>query len=125
MHVQRLAVTPTSADRRSHDDQLVLCDKVPNASLFARRFVARVGLDVEFQGRNKGEEEGEEKLDCEKHVGVGRQAAVTFGPEEVVLAVCDKELSMFRTRRCCWWSEGVKRKLSAWWKQDENTSIPP
>ena len=106
MHVQCLTITPASADRRSHNDQLVFCDKVPNASLFARRLVAGVGLDVEFEGCNKGQEEGEKKLECKEHIGGRRQVAVTFCFAKVVLAVCDRKLTMFRTR-CCWWSEGV------------------
>jgi hypothetical protein len=89
VHVQCLAIASASADRRSHNDQLVLCNKIPNAALFARGFVARVGLDVEFQGSNERQEESEEELECEKHVGGRRQEAVTFGLARVVLAVCD------------------------------------
>jgi hypothetical protein len=89
VHVQCLAIASASADRRGHNDQLVFCDKIPNAALFARGFVARVGLDVEFEGCNERQEEGEEKLECENHVGGRRQEAVGFGLARVVLAVCD------------------------------------
>ena len=94
VHVQRLSVTPASADRRSHDDQLVLCDKVPNASLFARRLVAGVGLNVEFQSCNEGQEEGEKELECEEHVDGRRQEAVKLCFAKVVLAVCDWKLTI-------------------------------
>lgn len=73
MHVQCLSITPASADRRGHNDQLVLCDKVPNTSLFACRLVARVGLDVEFKGCNEGQKEGKKELECEEHVDGRRQ----------------------------------------------------
>jgi hypothetical protein len=50
---------------------------------------ARVGLDVELEGCNERQEEGKEKLECEKHVGGRRQEAVDFSLARVVLAVCD------------------------------------
>ena len=78
MHVQCLAISSASTDSRSDNDKLVLCDKVPNAALFAGRLVTRVSLDVEFQGRDKGQEEGEEKLEGEEHVDECRQVAVAF-----------------------------------------------
>lgn len=71
--------------------------------------MARVGLDVEFQGGDKGQEEGEEKLECEEHVDVGRQVAVAFGLAKGMLAVCDRN----RTRCCCCWWWAGDRKLSA------------
>jgi hypothetical protein len=89
VHVQCLAIASTSADRGGHNDQLVLCDKIPNAALFACGFVARVGLDVELEGCNERQEEGKEKLECEKHVGGRCQEAVDFSLARVVLAVCD------------------------------------
>jgi len=94
VHVQCLAITPASTDCRSHNDQLVLCDKVPNASLLARRLVTRVGLDVEFEGCNKGQEEGEKELECEEHVDGRRQEAVKLCFAKVVLAVCDRKLTI-------------------------------
>jgi hypothetical protein len=93
MHVQCLAIASASADGRSHNDQLVLCGTISNAALFACGFVARVGLDVEFQGCHERQDEGEEELKCEKHIGGSRQGAVAFGLARVVLAVCDWELS--------------------------------
>jgi hypothetical protein len=89
VHVQCLTITSASADRRSHNNQLVLCDKIPDAALFACGFVAGVGLNVEFKSCNKRQEEGEEELECEKHIGGRRQEAVAFGLAKVVLAVCD------------------------------------
>ena len=94
VHVQCLTITPASTDCRSYNDQLVLCDKVPNASLFARRLVARVGLNVEFQSCNEGQEEGEKELDCEKHIDGRRQEAVKLCFAKVVLAVCDRKLTI-------------------------------
>ena len=94
VHVQCLAITSASTDRRSHNDQLVLCDKVPNASLFACRFVARVGLNVEFEGCNEGQEEGEKELECEEHVDGRRQEAVDLCFVKVVLAGCDRKLTI-------------------------------
>jgi hypothetical protein len=94
VHVQCLTITPASTDCRSHNDQLVLCDKVPNASLFARRLVARVGLNVEFKGCNEGQEEGEKELECEEHVDGRRQEAVKLCLAKVVLEVCDRKLTI-------------------------------
>lgn len=94
VHVQCLTITPASTDCRSHNDQLVLCDKVPNASLFARRLVARVGLNVEFQSCNEGQEEGEKELDYEEHVDGRRQEAVKLCFAKVVLAVCDRKFTI-------------------------------
>lgn len=66
--------------------------------------MTRVGLNVEFQGGDKGQQESEEKLECEEHVGVGRQVAVAVGLAKGMLAVCDRN----RTRCCCcWWREAV------------------
>jgi hypothetical protein len=90
VHIQCLTITSASADRRSHNDQLVLSDKVPNASLFACRLVARVGLDVEFESCNEGQEEGEKELECKEHVDGRRQEAVGLCFAKVVLAVCDR-----------------------------------
>jgi hypothetical protein len=94
VHVQCLTITSASTDCRSHNDQLVLCDKVPNASLFARRLVARVGLNVEFKGCNEGQEEGEKELECEEHVDGRRQEAVKLCLAKVVLEVCDRKLTI-------------------------------
>ena len=78
MHIERLAITACPAHGRRHDDECVLGDEIPYASLLGRRFVAGVGLNVEFQGRDKGQEEGEEKLEGEEHVDECRQVAVAF-----------------------------------------------
>lgn len=77
MHVQRLPIASASTDGGGHNHQLVLRNKVPDAALFARRLVARMGLDVEFQRGDKRQEESEEELECEEHIGVSRlEAAV-------------------------------------------------
>ena len=94
VHVQSLAITSASTNSRSNNDQLVLCNKVPNASLFARRLVARVGLNVEFKGCNEGQEQGEKELECEEHVDGRRQEAVVLCFAKVVLAVCDRKLTI-------------------------------
>ena len=94
VHVQCLTISSASTDCRSDNNQLVFCDKVPNASLFARRLVARVGLDVEFQSCNEGQEEGEKELECEEHVDGRRQEAVKMCFAKVVLAVCDRKLTI-------------------------------
>lgn len=94
VHVQCLTITPASTNCRSHNDQLVLRDKVPDASLFARRLVARVGLDIEFESCNEGQEKGEKELEYEEHIDGRRQEAVMLCFAKVVLAVCDRKLTI-------------------------------
>jgi hypothetical protein len=69
VHVQCLSIASASARSRCYHDQLILSNKVTNASLFACRLVARVGLDVEFERCHEGQDESEEELEGEKHLG--------------------------------------------------------
>jgi len=69
VHVQCLSIASTSARSRCYHDQLIFGNKITNASLFACRLVARVGLDVEFERCHERQDESEEELEGEKHVG--------------------------------------------------------
>jgi hypothetical protein len=60
MHVQLLSISSVSIHICHYDDQLILCDEVPYASLFAGRLVAVMRLDIEFKGGDEGEEEEKE-----------------------------------------------------------------
>lgn len=53
-----------------------------------------MGLDVEFEGCNEGQEEGEKELECEEHVDGRRQEAVKICFAKVLLAVCDRKLTI-------------------------------
>lgn len=75
VHVQRLAIASVSADRRGHNNQLVLRNEIANAALFAGRFVAWVSLNVEFQRCDQGQDKGEEELEDEEHIDVSRPVA--------------------------------------------------
>jgi hypothetical protein len=113
VHIQCLSIASASARSRCYHDQLVFSDKVANAALFACRLVARVGLNIEFERCHERQEEGEEELEGEKHVGEFRldEAIVAFGV--VVLAIIDVGWMCFAVlfNRCLghegWWSEGV------------------
>ena len=94
MHIHPLSIPPISVHDHRDNNQLFPRNKVPNASLFARRLVARVGLDVEFKGCNEGQEEGEKELDYEEHVDGRRQEAVKLCFAKVVLAVCDRKFTI-------------------------------
>ena len=59
VHVHNLPVTFFPIHDGRDDDQCVLVDKVPYASLVSRR-VAGVGEDVELERAGKGKEEREE-----------------------------------------------------------------
>ena len=61
MHVESLSIAAVPTDCGCNDDELVFGDEVADAAFFARRLVARMGLDVEFEGGDDGEEEGEEE----------------------------------------------------------------
>ena len=89
VHIQCLSIASASARSRCYHDQLVFSDKVANAALFACRLVARVGLNIEFERCHERQEEGEEELEGEKHVGGFRldEAIVTL--RVVVLAIID------------------------------------
>lgn len=69
VHVQCLSIASAPARSRCYHDQLIFGNKVANAALFACRLVARVGLDVEFEGCDERQDESEEELEGEKHVG--------------------------------------------------------
>ena len=89
MHIHPLSIPPISVHDHRDNNQLFPRKKVPNASLFARRLVARVGLNIEFERYHERQEEGEEELEGEKHVGGFRldEAIVTL--RVVVLAIID------------------------------------
>lgn len=89
VHIQCLSIASASTRSRCYHDQLVFSDKVANAALFACRLVARVGLNIEFERYHERQEEGEEELEGEKHVGGFRldEAIVTL--RVVVLAIID------------------------------------
>lgn len=53
MHIQRLSIPPIPANNRRHNHQLVLCNKVLDASFVFRGIVGLYGVDVEFQRRSK------------------------------------------------------------------------
>lgn len=65
VHVQSLAISFRPADRRGHHDQLVLCHKVTDASLFALRIVTGMCLEIELEGGDEREEEGEKECQSE------------------------------------------------------------
>lgn len=65
VHVEGLAIASTTTDCRGDNYQLVFCDEIAYAALFALRLGARTGLDVEFEGGDQGKEEGQEELHCE------------------------------------------------------------
>jgi hypothetical protein len=69
MHVQCLTVSSTAAHSRSHDDKLSISSKIPNTALLAGGFMARVGLDVEFQRRDQWKDKGQEQLQCQHQGG--------------------------------------------------------
>jgi hypothetical protein len=62
MHIQHHPIPPIPTDRRRDHHKLAIGDEIPYAALLARRLVALVRLDVEFQGRDEREQEGEEQL---------------------------------------------------------------
>ena len=66
VHVQCLAISPRPADCGGDDDELVFGDEVAYAALLAGGLVAWVGLDVELEGVDEWEEEGDEEFDCER-----------------------------------------------------------
>lgn len=53
MNVQLLTISLGAISDDGNNDELVLCNKVPNAALLARRLVAVVRLHVELQRRNQ------------------------------------------------------------------------
>lgn len=57
MHVHRLPIAAVSIQDRCHNDELVLCNKVPDAALMLGRFVAVYGVEVEFEGGGEGRKE--------------------------------------------------------------------
>lgn len=61
VHVQCLSIASTPAHRCRHDNELVLGDKVPDASFFACGFMTRVGLEIELEGGDERDEKGEEE----------------------------------------------------------------
>lgn len=77
MHVQAHAVAAPTVSDGGDDDQLVLHDEVADASLFAGRLVARVSLDVEFEGVSEGQADEEEQAaqSPEQHLHGGRIGA--------------------------------------------------
>ena len=87
VHVQCLSIASTSARSRCYHDQLIFGDKVADAALFACRLVARVGLDVEFERCHERQEEGEEELEGEKHVGDFRLDEAIVALRVVVLTI--------------------------------------
>lgn len=64
MHVDLLAITPVSVQDCCDDHELVLCDKVTDASLVLGSIVRRDGVEVEFEGgsewRNNGDKQCQE-----------------------------------------------------------------
>lgn len=78
--------------------------------------MARVGLDVEFERCHERQDESEEELEHEKHVGGMRLDEAIVALRVVVLAIVRCAVlclpCLFRTRCywCYWWSEGVLRK---------------
>jgi len=61
VHIKSLSISFLPADNRCDHNQLVLRYKVPYASLVFRGFVARVRLDVEFEGGGEGQDSEEEQ----------------------------------------------------------------
>jgi len=59
VHVQLLAISFAAIHDHRHDDELVLCDKVPDAPFVLRRLVAVVRYHVELERRY--ERQGKEK----------------------------------------------------------------
>ena len=59
MHVQLLAISSAAIHDHRHNDELVLCDKVADASLILGRLVAAVCCHVELERRyeRQGKEE--------------------------------------------------------------------
>src|ERR1700753_4249731 len=62
MHVNHLSITPMSVNNSRDDDQLILCDKISNASLLALRFVSRMSDYIKFEGRCERSAEKEKKV---------------------------------------------------------------
>lgn len=111
MHVQCLSITSASTRSRCYHDKLIFGNKVADATLFACRLVARVGLDVEFKRCYERQDESEEELESEKHVGGFAWMRRFLLLAKVVLAIevaCEMCCAVFRTR-CYWWSEGVRK----------------
>lgn len=73
MHIQCLAIALAATDRRRHDYQLVLGDKVAYTALFRCGFVAGMCLDVELERGNERKQESDEQLECQHggHIGGG------------------------------------------------------
>jgi len=107
VHVQCLSIASASTCSRCYHDQLIFGDKVADATLFACRLMARVGLDVEFERCHERQDESEEELEREKHVGGIRLEAACLALTKVVLAI-EMCCAVFRTR-CYWWSEGARK----------------
>lgn len=64
MHVNLLSVAPVSVQNSCDDHELILRDKVTDASLVLCSIVRRDGVEVEFEGggewRNNGDQQCEE-----------------------------------------------------------------
>lgn len=60
MHINPLAISPVPIQYRRDNHQLLLCNKIPNASLVSGRFAFSHWMKVEFEGRcerEKGEQQ--------------------------------------------------------------------
>ena len=59
MHVDLLSITSVSVQDRRDDHELVLCNKVTDASLILGSVVRRDGVQVEFKGGREGRDDGD------------------------------------------------------------------
>lgn len=75
MHIDSLSIAPISIHVHRHNNQLLFCDKVANASLVLGGLVLVHGMQIEFEGRGEGDGE-------KKHVA--EQPRYSVHGEEIV-----------------------------------------